>query len=53
MRNGGSFLDWIEAFATTIDETAWLILVFLFELETYVLSNETLDGPILIATGWQ
>ena len=46
MRNGGSFLDWTGAFTTTIDETAWLALIFLFELETYLLSDETLNGPV-------
>ena len=44
MRNGGSFLDWTGAFATTIDEIAWLTLIFMFELETYLLSDKTLDG---------
>ncbi|MCP4274569.1 MAG: hypothetical protein GY781_21805 [Gammaproteobacteria bacterium] len=42
MRNGGSFLDWTAAFATTIDESAWILLLLLFELETYVLSDEPL-----------
>ena len=46
MRNGGSFLDWTAAFATTIDETAWLMLILMFELETYLLSDEILDGPV-------
>ncbi len=46
MRNGGSFLKWTGAFATSIDESAWFILLFLLELETYVLSDETLEGPI-------
>ena len=46
MRDGGSFLDWTGAFATSIDELAWFILLFLLELETYVLSDETLEGPI-------
>ena len=45
MRNGGSFLEWTRAFATTIDESAWLILLFLFELETYLLSDQTLNRP--------
>jgi hypothetical protein len=44
MRNGGSFLTWTGAFATSIDELAWFALLFLFELETYVLSDEVLDG---------
>lgn len=42
MRNGGSFLDWTGAFATTIDESAWICLLILFELETYILSDEPL-----------
>lgn len=45
MRNGGSFLEWTRAFATTIDESAWLILLFLFELETYLLSDQTFSRP--------
>ncbi|MCP3675189.1 MAG: hypothetical protein GY829_12060 [Gammaproteobacteria bacterium] len=43
MSNGGSFLDWTAAFATTIDESAWIILLILFELETYVMSDEKLS----------
>ena len=44
MRNGGSLLDWTRAFATTIDESAWIILIILFELETYVLSDDFFSG---------
>ena len=47
MRNGGSFLEWTSAFATTIDVLAWLALLFMFELETYLLSDETLAGPVM------
>ena len=43
MRNGGTLIDWTRAFATTIDESAWIILLILFELETYVLSDEPLS----------
>ena len=32
-------LDWAGAFATTLDEAAWFVLLFLFELETYLLSD--------------
>ena len=32
--------DWAEAFATTIDELAWFGLLFMFELETYILEDE-------------
>ena len=46
MRNGDSLLEWTRAFATTIDESAWLILLFLFELETYLLSDQTLSRPM-------
>ena len=46
MRNGGSFLEWTRAFATTIDESAWLILLFLFELETYLLSDQAFSRPM-------
>ena len=39
-----TFLDWTSEFATTIDESAWFILLFMFELETYALSDEALKG---------
>ena len=42
LRNGGSFLDWAAAFTTSIDETAWFVLLFLFELETYALTDAAL-----------
>jgi hypothetical protein len=45
MRNGGTLLQWTSAFATTIDESAWFILLLLFELETYILSDEIQRRP--------
>jgi len=39
LRQGGTFLQWTEEFATTIDEFAWFGLLFMLELETYVLSD--------------
>lgn len=39
LRQGGTFLQWTEEFATTIDNFAWFGLLFMFELETYVLSD--------------
>ncbi len=39
LRQGGTFLQWTEEFATTIDEFAWFGLLFMFELETYVLDD--------------
>ena len=40
LRNGGSVFDYSSAFAVTLDVLAWLTLLFLFELETYLLSDE-------------
>ena len=39
-----TFLDWTSTFATTIDESAWFMLLFMFELETYVLSDAVWKG---------
>ena len=44
LRAGGSFLAWTAMFTTTIDELAWFALLFLFELETYALSDEAFEG---------
>jgi hypothetical protein len=40
MHAGWKWHDWTAAFATTIDETAWFLLLLLFEVETYLLSDE-------------
>ena len=42
LRNGGGFFDYTAAFAVSIGVLAWLMLLFLFELETYLLSDEAL-----------
>jgi hypothetical protein len=42
LRQGGTFLQWAEEFATTIDEFAWFGLLLMFELETYML-DESLE----------
>jgi hypothetical protein len=50
LREGGTFLQWTTTFTTTIDELAWFMLLFLFELETYALSDkafEGLTGPLI------
>jgi hypothetical protein len=39
-----SLLDWTSAFATSIDVTAWFVLLAMFELETYVLDDEAWTG---------
>jgi len=41
---GSTFLDWMNEFATSIDESAWFLLLFMFELETYVLKDEVWKG---------
>ena len=41
--SGSSLLEISRAFATTIDESAWIILLLLFELETYLLSDDPLS----------
>ena len=43
--SGSSLLEISRAFATTIDESAWIILLLLFELETYLLSDDPLSRP--------
>lgn len=44
LSQGGTFLQWTEEFATTIDEFAWFGLLFMFELETYSL-DEAMEKP--------
>jgi hypothetical protein len=41
---GSTLLDWTGEFATSIDESGWFVLLFMFELETYVLDDENLTG---------
>lgn len=43
LAEGGSFLEWTSAFGTSLDETAWFGLLFLWELETYALSDDALN----------
>lgn len=44
LRPESGFLDWTNEFATSLDESAWFILLFMFELETYVLEDEHWTG---------
>jgi hypothetical protein len=37
-------VDWAAEFATSIDEIGWFLLLLMFELETYTLSDESLNG---------
>ena len=41
LNDASSWLDWTAAFAASIDELAWFALLFLFELETYALPDES------------
>ena len=36
-----SFLKWTSGFATSIDESAWFLLLLMFELETYFLEDRS------------
>lgn len=38
--HGLALIDIIEAYSATIDTTAWIVLLLMFELETYVLDDE-------------
>jgi hypothetical protein len=41
--------DLIEAYAATIDTFAWVVLLLMFELETYVLEDRHFTRPIALA----
>jgi len=44
--NGVGIRVMIEAYAATIDTAAWVVLLLLFELETYVLEDEHFTPPV-------
>lgn len=44
LHSGSTFLDWTSEFNTSIDEIAWFVLLFMFELETYVLEDKEWTG---------
>jgi len=48
LRQGGTFLKWAEEFATSIDELGWFGLLFMFEFETYALSDKTLEKKSVV-----
>jgi len=43
---GASFLQITGAYATTFDELGWFVIIFLLELETYWIEDETELGPL-------
>lgn len=44
--NGVGLKVMIEAYAATIDTAAWVVLLLMFELETYVLEDEHFTRPV-------
>lgn len=48
LTDASGFLDWTAEFATSIDESAWFILLAMFELETYVLEDEQWKGWVAL-----
>ena len=46
IREGGTFLDWASAFAASLEEFAWFLLLALFELETYVISDDAFTPKV-------
>ena len=47
--DGFSFSDVIEGFAATIDTAAWVVLLLMFELETFVLADHHFTRKISLA----
>jgi hypothetical protein len=46
--NGVALVDMIEAYAATIDTFAWVVLLLMFELETYVLEDSHFTRPVTL-----
>ena len=44
---GLTLFEFIEAFTSTIDTAAWVVLLILFELETFIIDDEKLNGGLL------
>lgn len=42
----------IQVFSATIDTAAWVVLLLLFELETSVISDKNIKGPVKWALHW-
>jgi len=38
--------QWVQVFSATIDTAAWVVLLLLFELETSVLDDRRIHGPV-------
>ena len=44
--NGIALADLIEAYSATIDTFAWVVLLLMFELETYAVDDENFTKPV-------
>ena len=44
--NGIALFDIIEAYSATIDTMAWVVLLLMFELETYTLEDDSITKPV-------
>lgn len=44
--NGIALIDLIEAYSATIDTLAWVVLLLMFELETYTVDDEDFTKPV-------
>jgi len=54
LRAGGTFLEWASAFAASLEEFAWFVLLAVFELETNALPDEAFTPRVeraLLASG--
>lgn len=47
--NGMRFGEFVQVFAATIDTAAWVLLLLLFELETYILDDARIRGGVKLA----
>lgn len=46
LQPGATFMAWAREFATSIDESAWFLLLFMFELETYILADASWTSKV-------
>ena len=42
--NGIQLAEFVVAYSTTIDTASWIILLLIFELETYIIEDENISG---------
>ncbi|TNE56777.1 MAG: hypothetical protein EP340_11040 [Alphaproteobacteria bacterium] len=45
-KNGVPFSELVNVFTAAVDSGAWIVLLLLFELETYVLSDDKIKGAL-------